>query len=237
MIPGKPPIPVRLENPNTLLEIDSSVPDMKRLAKYSHDLSEIVKDLRLPKDSQAAGTFDDLLGAVYALILARHHEFVDRPPSAEKVIEFDKVQVRALEIKDGKVRLDGKWMAGWHFNSALYRIASTFHRLSRVVTNTPDSEDIKVFQLKKAVQKLYGENSGGKRWRFSNVSAVHDQVNHLKHEAKGNVDERSVTYKEALDALGDLIELAKAWKRSLQRGSAVARARIEPTPARTPSRP
>ena len=36
---------------------------------------------------------------------------------------------------NGQIRLDGAWMAGFHFNSAIMRLSAVYHRFLRVITN------------------------------------------------------------------------------------------------------
>ncbi|HMD09202.1 MAG TPA: hypothetical protein VKH63_16845 [Candidatus Acidoferrum sp.] len=36
-------------------------------------------------------------------------------------------------IADGKVRLDGKWIARGYFNNALFRTAAIYHRVLKIV--------------------------------------------------------------------------------------------------------
>jgi len=49
--------------------------------------------------------------------------------------ERDKVQIRAEQVSNGQIRLDGAWMAGFHFNSGIMRLSAVYHRLLRVITN------------------------------------------------------------------------------------------------------
>src|SRR6266436_3805112 len=122
----------------TLLQIALTDNIYQTLAEFGGKLATLLNNPKVESDPNAVGVLDDLLGAVYSLILARHHHFDDR---TNRPIEIDVVQKRALQIQNGDVRIDGKWIAGWHFNSALFRIAAVYHRLLKVCAGQPTTKD------------------------------------------------------------------------------------------------
>src|SRR5580704_80905 len=77
-------------------------------------------------------SLDDLLGAIYSLIYARQHGYAERNHSLG-TDDIQNVQVRASDICVSKVRTEGKWTAGYYFNSALFRIAAVYHRVLKTV--------------------------------------------------------------------------------------------------------
>jgi hypothetical protein len=117
-----------------VLQIDLSDSSYQALARFAGTIASLFGTSRVQSDPHAVGLLDDLLGAVYSLILARHQRFVDR---TDRPIEIAVVERRALQVHRGDVRIDGKWIAGWHFNSALFRIAAVYHRLLKLTSGQP----------------------------------------------------------------------------------------------------
>lgn len=93
-------------------------------------------------------------------------------------------------------------MAGFHFNSALFRTAAVYHRILTIVT----AQDAYVPVLRTAAQALYPG------WTSINLDLVHSQVNDLKHTPRGVHDVRTVTYAGAVNAAGELLDLIEAWR-------------------------
>jgi hypothetical protein len=79
---------------------------------------------------------DDLLGATYNLFYATHYGYTDRQnPLTEH--DIGNVVVRANDMAQCKVRLDGKWAAGVFFNNALFRLAGIYHRALKIAAGRP----------------------------------------------------------------------------------------------------
>jgi hypothetical protein len=151
---------------------------------------------------------DDFLGAVYALTLAKYLNFTDRPPGTSP--EADKVQIRAEQVANGRLRLDGQWMAGFHFNSALLRTSAVYHRILRVLTKD-HRRDASAGELRQKLQTdaLYATWTGHP-WAFTNLQQVHTEVNKLKHDGDGLGAGRDARYAQALDAVDELLNLLEA---------------------------
>lgn len=165
--------------------------------------------LRLPKvtgSPAALGCLDDFLGSVYALIFAKLGGFADR---VGVPIEPDKVVSRAEQITMGRVRTDGRWMAGFHFNGALFRIAGAYHRGLKVVVGEPKSREYACTLQPKAAALYRTWKSS--EWESRGIKAVHDQVNDLKHTPQGVYEGRKVQFKEALKAVEELLNLIESW--------------------------
>lgn len=154
--------------------------------------------------AELAGCLDDFLGAVYSLIQARENGFVDRTGP----IDIGPVEKRAQRISVGEVRIDGKWIAGFYFNNALFRIAAVQHRILKIVAQTEGNPKTKkeeyVGQLLKSVRPRFPE------WTQSNLDLVHKEINGLKHDPKGVHDRREVTFEVAVSAVGELLALLDA---------------------------
>lgn len=167
------------------------------LSAYAGKIGKLLNTPVAQKNPDLAGALDDFLGSVYALIRAKNHSFTDRTGP----IDIAAVEKRAQMIAAGKVRTDGKWVAGFYFNNALFRTAAVYHRILKIVTG----KDAYVPSLRAEVQPLYPH------WTCRNLDMVHRQVNELKHEPRGIHDERTVTYADALAAVGELLDLIDAW--------------------------
>jgi hypothetical protein len=193
----------------TLLQIALTDSSYKSLATFGGKLATLLENSKIQSDPNAVGVLDDLLGAVYSLILARHHHFEDR---TDRPIEIPVVQARALQIQKGDVRIDGKWIAGWHFNSALFRIAAVYHRLLKVSVGQPETREY-VWDLRPRVEALY-KHWRRTEWSSDHVGAIHEEVNVLKHTTQGVHSGRTATFDDALAGIGELIDLAEAWSTS-----------------------
>ena len=122
---------------DVFLELDLARSENKDLAEYG---SRIVALLQSPKTRQnhfLLATLDDFLGVLYALIFAKcnNRPFTDRSGQ----IEVQTVVKRAEHVANGRVRTSGRWLAGFHFNSALFRIAATYHRGLKIVSEKETS--------------------------------------------------------------------------------------------------
>jgi hypothetical protein len=100
-------------------------------------------------------------------------------------------------------------MAGFHFNSALFRIAAVYHRTLKITVGRPTTRD-DVPTLRTQVENLHRQWKQAE-WSSGHVHLVHSQVNDLKHTPRGVHDRRKVTYQDALAAIGELLDLIEAW--------------------------
>jgi hypothetical protein len=188
----------------TRFRIDLSDRYYKKLSKSAGRIAALLK---LPKTSSNHGliaSLDDFLGAIYALIFARHYGFERRKGVR---IEVDKVRIRADQIAMGDIRVTGKWMAGFHFNSALFRSAAVYHRILKVALGMLETKEYPP-TLRLKAQKRYPT------WTGDHVHAVYEEVNHLKHTPKGVIEGRTVDYGRAVMAVNELLDLIEAWERN-----------------------
>jgi hypothetical protein len=185
--------------------IDGSDQIFSRICSHSRQIAALLTPDRAVADLALSAALDDLLGALYALTFAKAAGFehrVDRP------IEVSAVQKRARQVGKGEIRVDGKWMAGFHFNSALYRISATYHRtLKFVVGNEGDVGDLRI-----KAERLYN-NWKGKKWKNENLRSIHSQVNDLKHSKQGiyTARRKGAGLDNAIGAVDELLELVEAW--------------------------
>jgi hypothetical protein len=187
-----------------MLQIDRTDSTYGRLARFAGRLKSVLDRPKVQADANLPHVLDDFLGAIYALILAKSQGFTDRPRGISP--EPDKVQTRAEQVANGHIRLDGKWMAGFHFNSAILRLSAVYHRILRVLTNDHRTE-AHVGELR---NKLAYAAWTGHPWSYANIQKVHDDVNVLKHDSGGVGRGRDAEYGHALDAVEELLNLLDA---------------------------
>ena len=178
-----------------VLEIDRTEPDYGRLVGFAARLENLLARPKVQADDNLPDALDDFLGAVYALVLAKSLGFTDRPTG--KQTERDKVQVRAQHVSTGRIRLDGKWMAGFHFNSAILRLSAVYHRALRVITADHGRNQ----WVAKLLPKL------AYAWSNVNIGKVHIEATKLKHDGGGLGKGRDAKFGQALDAVDELLNL------------------------------
>lgn len=132
-------------------QIDLTDTDYATPARAADRIYKQLNVLTVQGDSNLAGSLDDLLGAVYALILAKQRGFANR---LDRPIEVAAVERRAGQMANGRVRTDGPWMAGFHFNSALFRTAAVYHGTLKIVARRLATRD-DVPTLRVEVETLY----------------------------------------------------------------------------------
>lgn len=183
-------------------------PTYAALSGYAGRIAALLSVPTLQENPDVAGSLDDFLGAVYALIFAKQGNFTDR---LSRSIDITAVKFRAAQVAAGEVRTDGLWMAGFHFNSAMFRMASTYHRVLKIVVGRVGrSRKDDVPTLRTEAQGLY-RHWKQCDWTGVKLDMVHSQVNDLKHTPRGVHDQRTVTYGDAIAAVGELLDLMEAW--------------------------
>jgi hypothetical protein len=191
-----------------LLEVDRKDAPYGRLVQFAERLKVILDRPKVQADAYLRQALDDFLGAIYALTLSNCLDFTDRPPGTSP--EPDKVQIRAEQVAKGLLRLDGKWMAGFHFNSALFRISAVYHRVLRVLTNE-HAREVNVGKVREKLQTASPYTTWtGHPWSFTNLGDVHTEVNKLKHDSGGLGAGRDAKMAQALDAVDELLVVLEA---------------------------
>jgi len=188
-----------------ILKLNLEDPTNRRLAEFGGKVFALFSRSGVQSDPNTLGSLDDLLGAIYSLIMARHCQFVDRP---SQPIDITAPKTRASQIQLGDVRVTGKWIAGWHFNSALFRIAALYHRLLKVSAGEPASRK-NAGDLLPKVERLYHQKTRGE-WASDRVQGIYKEVNELKHSPRGVYSGRATTFEQALEGIGELITLMEA---------------------------
>jgi hypothetical protein len=189
--------PLVTDKISPVLTLDLTDSTHAALSNHAGRIGKLLSAPAVRANPDLAGSLDDFLGAVYALIQAKRHGFSDRTGP----IEIAAVEKRAQRIAAGRVRTDGKWVAGFYFNNALFRISAIYHRILKSVVG----EKAYVPVLLPKVQALYPQ------WTNSKLDMVHNQVNDLKHTPRGVHDQRTVTYDDAVAAVDELLALIETW--------------------------
>jgi hypothetical protein len=179
------------------LSLDLNDPIYGTLCLYAGRIALLLTAPSVNANPDLAGSLDDLLGAVYSLIQSECHKFTDRTDRSINVVP---VRQRAAEIAKGRVCTRGKWIAGYYFNSALFRTAAVCHRVLQIVVGT----DEKVGVLIAKAQVRYPH------WTSTKLIVVHRQVNELKHKRSGVYSKRAAKYNEAITAVTELLALIEA---------------------------
>jgi hypothetical protein len=148
---------------------------------------------------------DDLLGAVYSLMYAKHYKFVSRPQALGQK-DMDNVLIRARKMAVSKLRTEGKWTAGSYFNNALFRTAAVYHRALKVLTGNEQVKNIYVDKLEPDAKKRY-ESVRQVPWANGNVRKVHDEVTDLKHASSGILGGRDIQFDTAVGAVSEVLDL------------------------------
>jgi len=192
-----------------VFQIDLTDGTYCRLAKYAGRIGSLLESEQAKSNHALLGSLDDFLGVVYALIFAEKYAFKDRSSSP---IEVPVVIKRAEHLAGGMVRTDGAWMAGFHLNSALFRMSAVYHRFLKIVVG---KETGYVPALSPRAKKLYRKWKN-EEWANSNIEGVYLQVNDLKHSPAGTHDGRrkEAGYENAVAAVSELLDLVEAWAAS-----------------------
>ena len=110
-------------------DLDMNDSKQKRLAEFSARIVKLLEKPDVQNNEQLVSVLDDLLGAVYALIAARQENFHGKMGKSE----LSPIVNRAKLIAAGKPKNSGNWLAGFHFNSAMFRISAVFDRLPKAL--------------------------------------------------------------------------------------------------------
>jgi hypothetical protein len=184
-------------SPNLMLDLKDPIYDA--LSKYAGRISKLLTAPEIRTNPDIAGSLDDLLGVVYALIQAKQHDFTDR---TDRPIEIDAVAKRASKIAAGSVCTEGKWIAGFYFNDSLFRTAAVYHRVLKIVVGKNDAHVGKLFPK---AQNLFPN------WTCNKLGIVHSQVNGLKHDPCGVHNSRTARYDDVIAAVDELLTMIEAW--------------------------
>jgi hypothetical protein len=193
-----------MPTPNYLSLSTEKTTECRRLFEFAGRIAVLLESPRVQSSAAMQATLDDLLGAVYTMVLARNQGYDDRLHALDAK-DVQAVSVRARDMSEGKVRTDGKWTAGFYFNNALFRISAALHRALKIVTGN-ENKRLYVDGLLPSAQALFPH------WLKANLMKIHEQVNDLKHTPDGIYGGRDVRFDEGVSALVELMNLIEAWE-------------------------
>lgn len=175
--------------------------------KQAKRLCALVSAKSAPKRKAYFATLDVLLGALHEFVRADMYKFGHRTNQEPDVAAIIR---RADELGKGRLRRDGTWMAGLHFNSALIRLSAVHHRSMKIVVGSAVAKDLDLYDLRKLASKFHKEHKG-KPWAYSNIAIVHREVNIQKHSEAGNWSGRTVPVETARRATSETLDLLEVW--------------------------
>lgn len=174
-------------------QVDLLNVNLKRLTELADRIGKLFDKFQAKPSDPIVSALDDLLGALYALVSAVEKGFKGKTGFSE----FEAASMRAKQLASGLVRKDGNWMAGFHFNSAMFRISATFDRLPKALAGSYTGADI-----------AYSETQG-KPWQKTAADKIREEVNTVKHKG-GLWAGRNADIATTLSAVNELLELAEA---------------------------
>ncbi len=114
---------------------------------------------------------------------------------------------RARDMATCKVRTEGKWAAGFYFNSALFRIDAVYHRVIETVAGTSNE---KFEKLLASVDTRFNQWRGCS-WERKKLEVINKEMIRLKHRETGIIAGRKVTLEEAVESIRELLTLLEAF--------------------------
>lgn len=187
--------------------------DEAKRKQRAQELARLAKKIgRVRRDADTIGTVGYLLGAVYALRSALDHEPRAVVNAGGVVAEaYDReVAAVARDLANGLEPAQPLWITGFHFHSALHRIAAACDRIPQVVYKWREG-------------KSPSKPERDAFWKHDAILiAIFDQVNWLKHRRGGSSRvppptnpnrDRLVTVADALAGLKTIVDRAsEEWK-------------------------
>jgi hypothetical protein len=180
--------------PQSGLRFDPTDLEYAPLLKAAGRVAALLETKAARQDDLLGATLDLFLGALYAFALAKHDGYEHRTGPADPAV----VITRARDFDTGWVRLDGKWIAGFHFNSAILRIAAVYHRALKIALNKPTTQEY-VPALREPAKSQYPG------WTDDNAWVVHQDVNALKHDPAGRWIGRLAKPEHASGAIEEIL--------------------------------
>jgi len=160
----------------------------------------------LQTDEGVVSTLDFLVGALHALLCAGDLGFRDRSGRAPQTAP---IREMAENLTQGCVRTDGAWLAGFHFNNALARLAAVYERALKIASGRRVRGAKQKAIVTDALARYAAWNCTA--WSCTNIDEVYDEVNNLKHDPAGLYKGRKVEFDNAVRATDELLVLLEAW--------------------------
>lgn len=186
-----------------------AAPEFHILAGYAARIAALLETPQLQSRTSLLACLDDLLGAVYSLMYAKHHGYQDRPQPLGSA-DMSNVLVRARDMAHLRIRTEGKWTAGFYFNNALFRTSAVYHRVLKILTGNERTR-MDVGQLRPIAEGRFKQGAS-KDWQNEHVREVHKEVNDLKHTSEGIFAGRDVAFDTEVKAVDEILSLVEVLK-------------------------
>ena len=189
--------------------VRSGDPSFQTLAELAGRVAALLQFQRVRDCGSLAACLDDLLGAIYSLMYARHYKYEDRPHELGQA-DVENVLARAKDMAGLRIRTEGKWTAGFYFNNALFRLAAVYHRVLKTLVGKEGAK-FKVPELEPQAKAKY-RALRNTEWVNDNLKAIHKEVNDLKHRPGGVSGGRNVLFDSAFKAVDEMLILIETLK-------------------------
>jgi hypothetical protein len=145
---------------------------------------------------------DYVLGALCALMYAAVLGYEDRPKEWDsESYREESLLPRATDMSAGWLRIEGKWAAGLHFNSALVRMDAAHERVEALA----GMKQKPTMKTRPSVEK---EPSWcADKQTHKQLIKIYKQVGRLKHKEEAIASGRIVLFADAVEAFGELVAL------------------------------
>lgn len=153
---------------------------LRRICTTSAGASTIVATTT---DSQAVLGF--MAGSLYSLAKACQLEYQDRTGLTLPRGYPQELQEVLRGIANGELPSEGQWLAGFHLNSGLHRLAALYHRCLKILVADES-------QSAPALAQMAVESGLISRNEIAALATVHKEVNKLKHVTFGVLEGRAV---------------------------------------------
>ena len=166
-----------------------------------YDLAKRITSLDATNENEACLT-TFAFGATYALARAKELGYTDRGLHdnwKDRVKEARLLASNLHSPKRNRLEKDNKWLAGFHFNNALFRTDVGFERVTRHIALDATKKDDRKTLSDKA------RKAGLARDLIIPWKRLRDEVNDMKHHNAELFKKDRMSYQEAIEALDRLI--------------------------------
>jgi hypothetical protein len=168
-----------------------------RLSDVSESLSKVMDEVGC-----SITPLDSLVGAIVSLYMAKELGYKDRTEAFDSNYRQN-LFFRCEALVSGTLPTGGWWMAGYYFNSALLRIAASYHQCLKLITGEKRKLVAGLLELIPA-------------FPHESLTKVHIEVNSIKHDRDGLDAGRTVMFDEAVAAIEELLALISTHKDRLR---------------------
>ncbi len=157
----------------------------RRLAQASKTLSELI--VLFPPE-HLGDLLDLTVGALVSLVRAGQLGYKERIGKALSAKYYEKLNRLASGMAKGVLPDDRPWLAGYYFNSALFRLGAAREMTSKLLTS---------LDKRKATKGSIVTPAG--------LDRVYDEYCSLKHDLRSLRMGRRVTFEQAMESLSELV--------------------------------